>query len=322
VAIRPDDLPAFLAARENLIYMRRDVLEKFSPDSLSVMEFEQKNQYAIAEKLFGNWPLLGKQIESSWNAHFAQDFHITNDRDLFNHIQDGLPLYEGKMIQQFNASARGAQYWVNLQIGKQKLQDKSHGRWFENYRFAFREIARSTDSRTSIAAMLPKNVFATITLWTGTSNSSAIDLYIVSVFNSFCFDFLARSRVGTHMTLFLTKQLPLPRLTAGDPFFDALVPRAARLTCTRVEFAGLWQEVMGEPWDESKGATDPAERQRLRDEIDALVAHLYGLSRAEFDHILGTFPLVFPATDAGASRRAALLATYDRFAEAPFSVQS
>jgi hypothetical protein len=52
-------------------------------------------------------------------------------------------------------------------------------------------------------------------------------------------------------------------------------------------------------------------RQTLRDEIDALVAHLYGLSRDEFDHILGTFPLVFPDTDAGRARRAALLATYD-----------
>ena len=40
------------------------------------------------------------------------------------------------------------------------------------------------------------------------------------------------------------------------------------------------------------GATDPAERARLRAELDGLVAHLYGLSEAEFTHILGTFPLV------------------------------
>ncbi|MBK8022311.1 MAG: hypothetical protein IPK19_12995 [Chloroflexi bacterium] len=68
---------------------------------------------------------------------------------------------------------------------------------------------------------------------------------------------------------------------------------------------------MGGEWTESSGATDPAERQRLRDAIDARVAHLYGLTRDEFDHILGTFPLVFPDTDAGRARRAALLAAYD-----------
>jgi hypothetical protein len=41
------------------------------------------------------------------------------------------------------------------------------------------------------------------------------------------------------------------------------------------------------------------------------VAHLYGLTRDEFDHIWGTFPLVFPDNEAGRARRAALLAMYD-----------
>jgi hypothetical protein len=59
-------------------------------------------------------------------------------------------------------------------------------------------------------------------------------------------------------------------------------------------------------------STNPAERQRLRDEIDALVAHLYGLTRAEFAHILGAFPLIFPDDVAGQQKKAALLAIYDR----------
>ena len=44
--------------------------------------------------------------------------------------------------------------------------------------------------------------------------------------------------------------------------------------------------------DHRDGATDPAERARLRAEIDGLVAHLYGLTDEEFLHILATFPLV------------------------------
>ena len=129
--------------------------------------------------------------------------------------------------------------------------------------------------------------------------------------NSFVLDFVIRYKISTTLNMFYLYQLPLPRLNPGDPYFDAIVPRAARLTCTRAEFADLWREVMGSDWNEASGATDPAERQRLRDEIDALVAHLYGLSRDEFDHILGTFPLVFPDTDTGRERRAALLAVYD-----------
>jgi hypothetical protein len=51
-------------------------------------------------------------------------------------------------------------------------------------------------------------------------------------------------------------------------------------------------------------------------EIDALVAHLYGLSREDFDHILGTFPLVFPDTDEGWAKRQALLDTFEAWQRA------
>ena len=40
------------------------------------------------------------------------------------------------------------------------------------------------------------------------------------------------------------------------------------------------------------GTTDPSERSRLRSELDALVAHSYGLTEEEFAYILTTFPLI------------------------------
>jgi len=38
--------------------------------------------------------------------------------------------------------------------------------------------------------------------------------------------------------------------------------------------------------------TNEVERARLRAELDGIIAHLYGLTEAEFAHILSTFPLV------------------------------
>jgi very-short-patch-repair endonuclease len=277
----------------------------------------------------------GEDAAVPWSLRFTAEFHITNDRDLFvrqipaSTTATYLPLYEGKMIHHYDAYFAPPQYWLEEKAAQARLSKRYGVEPSElDYlkpRLAYRGIARSTDTRTLFAAILPPRVFsegrsATTAIQSNLSGSQ--QLFTASCFNAFVLDWLLRAKVAANVNMFHIYSLPLPRLTAGDPFFDALVPRAAQLTCTRVEFAGLWQEVMGEPWDESKGATDPAERQRLRDEIDALAAHLYRLSRAEFDHILGTFPLVFPATDAGASRRAALLATYDRFAVPPFSAQS
>jgi hypothetical protein len=185
---------------------------------------------------------------------------------------------------------------------------------YQRPRLVFRDIARGTDERTFISAVLPPNVFVGNTGIVETQAQGAVMLFLLAMINSFCEDYLVRPRIGTHLNIFYVYQLPLPRLTPGNPFFDAIVPRAVRLTCTTEGFADLWQEVMGEPWDESKGAADPDERQRLRDEIDALVAHLYGLSHEDFEHTLGTFPLVFPDDEEGHAKKEALLNVYDEFA--------
>jgi hypothetical protein len=99
-----------------------------------------------------------------------------------------------------------------------------------------------------------------------------------------------RQKVTTTINFFYVYQLPVPRLEHLDPRGTPIVHRAARLICTTPEFDDLAQSV-GLAGHED-GATDPTERARLRSELDGLVAHLYGLTEAEFVHILETFPLV------------------------------
>ena len=44
--------------------------------------------------------------------------------------------------------------------------------------------------------------------------------------------------------------------------------------------------------DHKDGVTDLVERVKIRAELDALVAQLYGLTEEEFAYILTTFPIV------------------------------
>ena len=138
------------------------------------------------------------------------------------------------------------------------------------------------------------------------------EVFLAACMSSYVLDFLIRLQTFTSVAIFNVKTLPVPRLTAGDRFFDAIVPRAARLTCTSAAFADLWQAVMGEVWTPASGVSDAVARQSIRDELDALVAHLYGLSRADFAHILAGFPLVFPDDASGRAKKEALLRVYDR----------
>ncbi len=318
VAVAPEDLAAFLAKPDNLVYVRRESLSKFSPDSLSVMEFQTRQDYEVVQKMYAEHPLLGATIPG-WEVSTSIEIHATNNRGALNSTRLGLPLFEGGTIHQFDAFYGGHEFWVDEAKGRQRLlgsktADMGQQLAYQIPRLVYREIARTTDERTLIASFVPANVFCNHKLFVVHTPAVTTSMYLLGMLNSLAIDYLMRFRVATSVSMYMLKEMPVPRLLEGNPYFDAIVPRAARLTCTRAEFADLWQLVMGEPWDESKGATDPAQRQRLRDEIDATVAHLYALSREDFDHILGTFPLVFPDTDAGRVRRSALLAVYDAWA--------
>jgi hypothetical protein len=74
-------------------------------------------------------------------------------------------------------------------------------------------------------------------------------------------------RVGTHVSAAIVDRLPVPRLEAEDPLF--------------VEIATLSEKLAGL---EGGGKTATL--------LQARVAQLYGLSEAEFAHVLSTFPLV------------------------------
>jgi len=285
-------------------------IERFSPDSLSVMEFQSQKDYRIADKVYGAHPLIGQTVADSWNLKFTNEFHMTNDRTLFNTAGVGLPLYEGKMIHQFTAYHAQPKYWVKEDKGRARLTNKT-GTSYQQARLGVRTIARNTDERSLIAALVTPNAFCGNSIYIQHNELPAnTQLFALSVMNSFCVDWILRFKIAANVNLFYLQQLPLPRLTAGHPTFDALVRAAAQLTCTTPAYAALWEQVTGAAWTPDSGVTDPAARQAVRDTMDAQVAHLFGLSWDEFSHILRTFPLVFPDTAAGAARLKAVERAY------------
>jgi hypothetical protein len=315
VAVAPNELLNFLSDPSNLIYVQREFLTRFSPDSLSIMEFQSQQDMDVTQKIYGEWSLIGEEREGQWNVRLNREFDMTNDRHLFNQSGNGFPLYEGKMIHQFDAYRAESSYWVAEEKAIQHFETKKSATGVLDYltpRLGFREIARPTDSRTLIAAIIPPGTCCNHKISVASPLTSSYQptemLYCLAVLNSFVLDYVTRFKISTGVSMFHFYQLPMPRLAAGNPYFDAIVPRAARLTCTRPQFADLWSAVMGDSWDETKGATDTAERATLRAELDALVAHLYGLNAAELAHILTTFPLVSQAT------KAATQAAYHRLA--------
>ncbi|MGQ4809131.1 hypothetical protein NKDENANG_02533 [Candidatus Entotheonellaceae bacterium PAL068K] len=298
-AIRPEGLDEFLHNSAEHLQISTDLVRRLSPDSVSVMEFKTDLDVQLAEKMV-RFPLLGEDIEGSWKISFTAELHMTNDSNLFK-TEPGpgrLPLYEGKMIWQFDHQFAEPRYWVDEKEGRERLSHKTREQEFrydyECLRLGFRDVASNTNERSAIATILPRGVFVGNTLpvhvpTTPASPENPELLAFLSVFNSFVFDWMIRKKITYHLNMFYIYQMPVPRLNSSDDYFDSLLSRAGRLVCTTREFDLLARELGLK--NHHAGVTEKSERIRLRAELDGLVAHLYGLTEEELQHILSTFPL-------------------------------
>lgn len=308
--------------RYGALHLSVDLIQRLSPDSLSIMEFKNDVDIRIAQKM-QKFPQLGENLAHTWNFVLGNEFHMTNSSHLFKtHPAAGyLPLYEGKMIHQFTHTLKPPRYWISEQEGRNAIigrnTDTQQVLNYQKYRLGHRAIARSTDERTMIATIFPPDVFFGHSINATRNELSAQELlFVTALLNSLVVDFLLRQRVSANLTMFYIYQLPVPRLTEEDAVFNMVTERAAQLICTTPEFQQLWETAMTDSlWLTAHTATTMTQRAKLRAELDGLIAHIYELSEEEFCHMLAAFPLV------DSSIKTAAVNAYRKFALAPADLQ-
>ncbi len=307
---------------EGALWLDVELIRHLSPDSHSLMEFKSEVDINIAKKVM-IFPLVGEKLATSWNVSLTTEFHMTNDSYLFKteSIDGQFPLYEGRMMHQFDHhwNDHPARYWIDENAAREALRKtarpyKANNLDYRYYRIAFRGIASNTNERSMISTILTPNVFCSDMLQNcvvydedSGGHLYKCELFLVSIWNSFIFDYLLRQRITTRLNFHYIYQMPFPRLSVKDKAFAPIITRAARLICTTPEFDELAKEVGLKPNPPQPpfekggsraagggiyGVTNPVERAKLRAELDGLIAHLYGLTETEFAHILTTFPLV------------------------------
>jgi len=174
------------------------------------------------------------------------------------------------------------------------------------YRIVLREVARATDERTLIAAVIPPGGVVVHTLYTVRpfeANPTKNDLsqfpmhsgydrvftdkelfVALGLINSIPFDFLMRTKVDSHASKYKFEESQTPRLTDGDNWFHYIADRAAKLSCYGEEFAEMRERLGGiEP------ATDMDTRRELQAEVDAAVFHAYELDEEDMQFVLDDF---------------------------------
>ena len=110
------------------------------------------------------------------------------------------------------------------------------------------------------------------------------EAYLIGVLSSIPLDWYSRLFVEEHLDYYIFNGLPVPRPGRNDRLRERAVELSGRLAAVDDRYAG-WADEVGVEY----GPLDDKEKQDKIYELDAIVAHLYGLSREHVEIIFETF---------------------------------
>jgi hypothetical protein len=346
-----------------------------NPNTRTCPIFASKRDAEIVKAVYKLVPCLFVEedpTQSEWGVNFLRMFDMSNDSGLFrignellslatmelrgnvfyNFNTTYLPLYEGKMIWQYDHRSGSfaltlerpssvqlpptsktnyldpnyaplSWYWIDRDIVQERLaasislssEQAEVYNWFIVYRFS----TSPENERTMISCVIPRVASNHILPCIIVPQSAQQQCAFLTNTNSFVFDYVLRNKMGRQgLDYFFLKQIPIiPPQTYPTFLLEFIVGRALELTYTAWDLQAFAQDVgyQGAPfiWDDDR-------RFVLRAELDALYFHLYGISRDDVDYIMETFPIVKRKDEAKFGSyitKAAILDVYDQLAALP-----
>ena len=308
----------------------RKLIPLFSPRYKSLPEVRTERDLRICETIYRASVRIGDG-SNDWNIDYACEFHMTNDskhfpaigkwmesgfeRDVYGRWIDtegnvALPLYEGRMIGQFDISEKGwvsgkgrTAQWRELPFEQKQYEpqflvaEDTLASWSKSHpgpKIGFMDVTSSTNTRTYIACFIEDlpcgNKVPTLSVCGG---GVVKHLVLSAITNSLVFDFVTRNRLGgITLNWFIVEELPLPRVNGDSSSFKRLSENAARLTLLHRRFAPSWLalrraiEDIGETEWKMLWAVTEADRLRLAVENTAICAEAYGLVPDDLEWIV------------------------------------
>ncbi len=129
--------------RENVIKLKLAQIRALSPAHLALQEVRSKRDLEILGKAYNAFaPLDSRYLD------FRNELHMTADKDLFieSYKEGLLPLYEGKMIHQFNATFSTPNYFLDKDAFDNRLKSKEIYRLKQDLGIDSKEYGRLLES--------------------------------------------------------------------------------------------------------------------------------------------------------------------------------
>ena len=254
--------------------------------------------------------IIPERADGEWQASTSRMFDMSYESEQFSRdpARDHVPLFEGKMVHQFNHrtasivlnqsnQSRQAQpsdtsemqlrdpsfsprpqYWVPRRLLEGKISDKTSLEWLIH----FCGVTSPTNERTCVVCITPRAAAGNSLLQVYTEHSALHAACLVANLNAFPLDFALREKMGgINLNHFIFRQLPVVspiiygQLCPWRPSIESgiwLVTRVLELSYTAWDLEPFASDCGydGPPfrWDEHR-------RFLLRCELDAAYFHLY-----------------------------------------------
>lgn len=299
----------FLAGREQLGRINFSVLLSAStgaalpqlPDAKAVDVFSQLRKSRRLD-----------DCSPGWDFRPVSEFHATNDRPTFDSGEgpgdERLPVLGGagfniwepqtgevyawaepeKVVSALKAKRRNQARMKSSAFAgtRQEILDDEKSLPLFGARIAFRDVCRSTDTRTVIAALIPPHavLINSAPYLLDRVENPRTQAYLLGILSSVPLDWYARRYVELHLNLHIFNGLPIPRIDSRPNLAARVTEIAGRLAARDTRFEA-WAIAVGVDVE----AVPEKERESLIAELDAIVSLLYGLSEEQVEHVFATF---------------------------------
>jgi hypothetical protein len=332
-------------------------IQLLNPNTGTCPIFRTRRDAEITLGIYRRVPVLINESDpvngNPWGISFMQGlFNMTSDSHLFHtreeleadgwtlngnvfeRCSDGggvarmLPLFEAKMIHLYDT--RWATYEPDGSIRPMTEEEKAarllpiprywlaeadvNTSWGNRKPtgpyFAWRGIARTSDVRTAIGTVMPAAIpgGGNFDMVLGCDRNELPGF--AAVFSSFVLDFVARQKLSNmHLQFSVAKQLPMATPEQLGSLALSLDRPLGAWVALRVDRLNGW-------------IPNLIQRAHMRAELDAMMFHVYGLTRPDVSYIMDTFPIVKRKDEAvfGTYRtKDLILSAYDAMAQAKSS---
>ncbi len=304
--------------QEQHFQLSNEDIALINPNTHTCPIFRSKQDAEVTKYIYHMVPVLINENDeingNPWGISFMRMFDMSNDSKLFktkdslesmgfilegNHFikceERYLPLYEGKMVQNYDHRA------ADIRISEDALQRKGQpevisyhdhlnphrfaipNNWVAycecekamdntqslNWMLGFSNITSPTNARTFIPCMIPASAVGHSFQLILNQESNAVKIVcLYGIMSSYVFDFNVRQKIGgVNLSYFLVKQFPV-----FPAILNEVVIKILELSYTAYDMSLLAQDCGydGPPfiWNEER-------RFEIRCELDALYFHLY-----------------------------------------------